>query len=104
MASDFMVTVHGERAKDWEAVFGTTTLPVRAPHPYPASVPGKGFTMVYDLDLDLVTPEQRERLVGHLATRFGLTEREVERDIERQGVPLLAEDCSVAVQNPQRWM
>ncbi len=104
MTSDFMVTVSGPRAADWEKVFGTTTVPVKSPNPHPASLPGKPFAMIYELDIEMITPEQRRRLVEHLASRFGLTEHEVERDIERQGVPLLAEDCSVAIHNPQRWM
>lgn len=66
-------------------------------------MPGKGRSLVYLLDLDLITPEQRQRLVEHISRKWGLPAAEVEADLDAYGVPILDEDCIVTIHNPQRW-
>ena len=103
MASDFHVTIHGARGKELRRVLGTDTFDVRSPVPVVANLPGKGEVPVYLLDLDSLTPDQFNALVAHLAGKFHLDPEEVRRDIHRDGVPILYEDCSVMVEHPQRW-
>lgn len=105
MAKDFTVTVTDPaRAAEWEAVLGTARLHVRSPIPSRANLPGKPGAEIYLLDLELLTPEQRQRLVAHLAERFGLPVEFVEKNLDVQGVPILAEHCVVAISNPQKWL
>lgn len=104
MPKDFQVTVSGARAADFMAVFGTATVCVRSPLPEVANLPGIGRALVYQLDLETIGEEERSRLVQHIAGRFGIPAGEVEREMDSHGVPILAEDCAVAVHNPLRWM
>jgi hypothetical protein len=92
--SDYQVTVYNpERAEMFEEVFGRTTVPVRSFLPTRANLPGKPNSLIYELDLTRVTPEERRRLVAHLAERFGLPVAEVQGLLDAQGVPILANDC-----------
>lgn len=106
MSRDFMVTVSrdSERAKDFEATLGTTTVPVLSPVPFRANLPGKPNELVFMLDLGELTDEQKEKLTRFLAARFELDYWEVARDLESHGVPILASDCSVAIYNPQKLL
>jgi hypothetical protein len=103
MALDFTVTVQGPRAADFEAVFGTATVHVRSPIPQLAELPGRGMQYVYLLDLALVTPEQRARLIAHIAARFELPADEVAAELDDHGVPILVSDATCHVSNPHRW-
>jgi hypothetical protein len=102
---DFWVTVHGERAADFERVFGTTTVAVRSPAQSLARLPGlEEPQAIFELDLEWVAEiGRREQLVRFLAGRFDYPASEVERDLDRVGMPVLARDCYVVVHHPQRW-
>ena len=95
MSRDFTVTVHAEdRRKDFETVFGSTTVPVLSPVPALAELPGFDEPqLVYELDLDRLMTEQRKRLVTHIAEKFGLCESEVEAGLDEEGMPILASGC-----------
>lgn len=104
MAEDFMVTItNPERAAEWQAVFGTTTVHVQSPIPFEASLPGRPRSLVYLLDLRLISDDQRRKLVEHLARKFGLAKSFVDAELDAHGVPLLAEDCVATVDHPQKW-
>ena len=104
MSKDFQVTVtNPERAAEWEKILGTATLPVKSPIPTPVLLPTVGKARIYELDLDLITDEQRQNLIVHIAQKFSLDPRDVEQGLEEHGVPLLADDCIVAVFNPNKW-
>jgi hypothetical protein len=51
-----------------------------------------------------LTPEQRERMIQHLASKFGLDEQEVKDELDRVGCPVLDEGITVTVFNPQKWI
>lgn len=104
MGKDFFVTVTGDRAAEWEQIFGTTTVNVRSPIPQWADLPGKGKSLIFLLDLELITPTQRQRLVEHISRKWNQPPAEVEAEIKARGVPILDEDCIVGVLNPQRWL
>ena len=105
MGKDFTVTVcEPERRAEFEAIFGTATVHVKSPFPVRANLPGRPDCLIYELDLELITREQRARLVAFLAEKFGISVEEVDALLEVHGVPILAEDCVVGVANPQRWV
>lgn len=105
MAKDFTVTVTNiHRTAEWTAIFDTSTLFVKSPIPYPASLPGHPKAYVYDLDLDHYDETQRQRLVDHIAAKFGIPAHQVAAELEKQGVPILADDCTPTIRGPQRWL
>jgi hypothetical protein len=104
MSQDFTVTVtNPARAADWQAILGRTTVAVTSPIPTRANLPGHPDALIYMLDLDELLQEEIDRLIAFIAQRFQIAEAEVAHDIRRQGFPILADDCYVAVANPQRW-
>jgi hypothetical protein len=100
---DFFVTIHGERGEEWKGIAGTNHFPVRSPIPSLGILPGKGEQRVYLLALDQVEPETLNRIVSHMSEKFGLTPEEARDEMEKAGIPILADECSVMVHNPQRW-
>jgi hypothetical protein len=101
---DFTATIHNpERAAEWQAILGTTTIYIRSPIPEFAQLPGHPNALIYYLDLDLLTEDQWTRLVIHLAYKFGLTAEDADAMLEKHGLPILANDCKVTIHNPQRW-
>lgn len=87
------------RAADWRAVLGTTTIPLRSPVTQRATFPGMDAEHeYYELDLRMLNIAQIDRLVAHLAKRFDVPPDEVRDGIfnDGHGVPVLAEDVSVA--------
>ena len=96
------VTVHEPtRAAEYQRIFGSATVPVKSFFPTLANLPGfKRPLEVYLLDLDKITTDQRGRLASHIAERFGLNSTEVNRDLDRHGVPIRAEHCSAASSDP----
>lgn len=104
MAKDFQVVITDpDRKREWEEVLGTDCVAVKSPIPQRANLPGKPNAKIYLLDLDLLTTDQRQRLIAHLASKFNLDRQFVADNLDAQGVPILAEHCHVAVNNPQRW-
>jgi hypothetical protein len=104
MGKDFMVKIHNdERAKEWLDVLGTTTIYVESPFPTRMYLPGHDDAEAYMLDLDLITAEQRERLIEHIATKFDIPIDEVQAELDTKGVPILADNCTLTVTNPQKW-
>ena len=105
MSKDFTATItNTERAKDFEKVFGTATVYIESFIPTLAELPGLGSRNVYKLDMKLITPEQRSRLIDNLSYRFMLEYDEVVRLLAEHGVPILAEDCIIEVAHPQKWI
>lgn len=102
--SDFTVTVGGSRGDEWERICGTRTFPVRSPIPVLADLPGKPSSRVFLLAIEDLDGEVREKIFAHLAQKFGLSPEEQMREINAQGIPILDEECSVMIRNPQRWI
>jgi hypothetical protein len=94
MGNGFTVTIMDpQRKAEWESIFGTATVRVKSPVPVLADLPGKPNSMIFELDLEAITPEQRGKLVAHLAGKFGISAVEVEANLDDHGVPILAEHC-----------
>lgn len=85
------------RAADWRKVYGGLAAPILSTMPLRASLPGIDSALVYMLDLDRIDDRARARLIDHLALKFGVPADEVGRDLEYEGVPILAEDVIVVV-------
>lgn len=105
MIKDFIATISekSERYANWLEVFGSTTAHIKTPYPTEVLLPG-GPALIYHLDLEVLSPEQRARLINNLARRFDLSEEEVAKDLDSIGCPIRMEDVMVTVYHPQRWM
>lgn len=84
-----------ERKMFWESVFGTDKVPIKSFFPTRADLPGYPDALVYMLDLRVITPEQRARLVEGLAKRFKLDPAWLDVEIDEQGVPILSDHVNV---------
>ena len=106
MSTDFTARIDGddERTAAWRAVFGDDTIPLRSPIPHMANLPGRGEELVYLLDIEALTVEQRGRLVQHIASRFDYPAEEVDATLDDHGCPILAEHVTVTIANPWRWL
>jgi len=105
MAKDFTVTVYGERGEEFEKLFGTRTVNVRSPFPVLANLGGNPVPeSVYMLDLELLTNEQRAKLVQHIAEKFSANPSDVSHFLDEEGLPIKASDTVVTVTNPQKWL
>lgn len=104
MGQDFTVTITDpKQAAEFERIFGTTTVHVKSPFPELSELTGKPAVPAYMLDLSLITDEQRHALIRHIADKFCIPLGEVAVTLDMHGVPILAEDCMVTVEHPQRW-
>lgn len=102
--SDFKVTVYEEeRKKEFEKVFGSNTVNVKSPIPNRITIPSGETKLAYFLDFESITKEQQEKLVEHISVKFNQQKEFVEKNIESMGVPILKEQCSLCIENPQRW-
>ena len=62
------------RAANLLHIFGRLTdIPISSPFPIRVHVPDHQNALAYLLDVSLITPEERLRLVNHLAKYFSLT-------------------------------
>jgi hypothetical protein len=105
MPKDFIAHIKNpERAAEWQAVFGSEQVYVTSPFPEMGDLPGLGRVQIYKLDLALLTPDQRRRLVEHIAGKFGLDPELVDRDLNQVGCPVLARDVTLVVHHAQRWL
>lgn len=103
MSTDFRVIVMGERAVDFEAVFGSATVCVQSPTAQLADIEGE-MKRVYLLDLDTLTDEQKDRLVQHLARKSGCSESIVSAGLEAVGLPIVAEETILTIEKLLRWL
>ncbi len=103
MPHDFFVTIHGERGAEWERACGTRQFPIETPTPNFANLPGKPRSRVFMLALNQIDPPVMEKIVAHLAGKFKLTPEEAAVEIAGHGIPILEDDCSVLILNPQKW-
>lgn len=94
-----------ERAAKWKQIFGTDEVPITCPFPLSiGDFPGVGRKPYYLMDLKAITPEQKEHLVASIAQGFGLSLEEVRRDIDRIGVPILADNIVTSCRDQGLFM
>ena len=89
------------RAADWQAVFGTLTVPIESPEPHWGHLPGYDQPeRVFMLAWWLLPADQIARLTRHISQKFSLSEPEVTAQLARHGVPILAHNVTVAIPPP----
>lgn len=93
-----------ERLAFWQEVFGGDTIPIKSFIPSAANLPGNPGALAYELDLRAITAEQREKLIAGLANKFNLPVEEVAAGLDVYGVPVLAEDVTVATTDRALFM
>jgi len=104
MGKDFTVTITDpQRAEEFKRIFGTTTVHVTSPFPERVNLRGTPHSLVYMLDLELITDGQRHALIQHIADKFQLPPDQVAATLDQHGVPILAENCVVSIEHPQKW-
>lgn len=91
------VTVTGERAEEFREIFGTTTVPVVSPFSEIAELGDTGEHECFMLDLERISHEQYDRLVAHIARKFGTDEAAVAASLRERGLPIKAEDCLMSI-------
>lgn len=105
MSADFRVQVTDPtRRALWQQWIGTDTVCVRTPIAVDVHIEGKGPARAYILDEQQLTPAQRLALCEGVADRFGAEAWEVDQEMRSQGIVILADECSVMVLNPHRWL
>lgn len=85
-----------ERKAFWESVFDTDRVPIKSFIPTRADLPGHPDALIYELDLQAITPEQRKCLIQGLAERFNLAPEYVARSLECQGVPIWSDHVIIS--------
>ena len=98
------VIIHGERGDRWLQLLGTRTFPVTTWEPFLADLPGLPNAKVYMLNVELIPREMLLTMADEIAQRFGAIGDEVLAEIEANGLPILAADCTVVLNDPQRWV
>ena len=105
MGKDFEVTIYDEeRKKDFIKVFGTNTVKIKSPVPTWIIKPNGEKAEAYFLDLDLITKKEREKCIKHISEKFNQSIDFVRENLDKMGVPILRESCSLIIKNPQRWI
>ena len=103
MSKDFLVVItNPERAEAFRQIVGSDVVFVQSPVPELADLPGLGERKVFKLDLDMYTQKEKEKLAEHIAAKFHLNIEFVKTNLTYAGVPILDEDCTVILKNPQR--
>lgn len=107
--TDFYLQLDEERAREWEPILGTRSLPIHwgefeADLQGAGDMQGAGVQEVVLLDLECLDEPQRERLYAHLAEKSGCSIDSIRADIERDGLPIRTEGASLVIKNPQRWI
>lgn len=104
MGADFKVKVlDEERAAEFKAMFGTAEVCVKSPVPTMVEIDGEQ-KLAYMLDIEMLTSEQMDRMVAHIARKFELPEEYVMQNIVRAGLPVLSNNSLVTIENPMRWV
>jgi len=105
LGKDFEVIISDEeRKKDFIKVFGTNIIKVKSPVPTGILKPNGEKASAYFLDLDLITKKEREKLIKHLSEKFNQSIDFVRENLDKMGLPILQESCSLIIKNPQRWI
>lgn len=86
------------RYATWREILGSDDVPLKKPsavrcdlgHPVAETVD------CYELDLAVMTEEQKGRLVDWCAAKFGASAAEIRAEIERSGYPIREADVMVA--------
>ena len=85
-----------KRLATWSKIFNGDTIPIKSIFPQIVNLPGHPNALIYFLDLEAITDEQRKQLTLSISDKFNLPVPIIEDDIDEAGVPILAEDVTVS--------
>lgn len=107
---DFWCSINknSPRYANWVRVFDDPQhVPITSPIAERVRLP-IGVHRVLFLKLDLLSEDERHRLVRHLSERFDVSPEEVEAELTdrdaNKAVPILDEDVSILVLHPEKWI
>jgi hypothetical protein len=105
MPADFkgFLNEQTERGKGLVAIFGKPEVFLKSFIPERVSWNGE-VKNAYMIDLAMYPAEVIDRLANHLSQRFNIPVAEVKKDLPRIGCPLLTDDVSIMIENPQRFI
>ncbi len=84
------------RAAEWLIVHRSLTVRIESPIPEPMWAGGDEVVWVVRMDVTVLSAGERERLIQHVARKFGLAEADVASDIAGEhGCPLRLEGLLV---------
>jgi len=107
MAKDFTVTISesSPRVADFIKCFGRRELHIKSFIPQLMELPDFDEPQpCYLLDLEFVSEEELNRLAIHLSEKFNANLETVIGVLRNSEMPILATDCVVSVENPQKWI
>lgn len=88
------------RAKIWENCLGKAEFPLKHPLPGIINVNLKDqdpYVMrVYMGDPDRLTDDQKEKLIEHIQTTFGVPRDQIVSDWSKEGIPIKAENLTIS--------
>ena len=96
-----MLVVNDGRAEAFAKIFGRNRVPIEGPGLENARLPRVGTQSVYKIDLQVLTPTQREGLAEYLSALWDMPMERVREEIEARGVPIRAEGTTLIELNPE---
>lgn len=104
MAKDFKATIQDPRRRNlWIEALNRDWVCIQSPIPTLTNLPGHPAASVYLVDLDLLTPEEKNSITQSLARKFNMNPQAVNRLIEKNGIPILTDNCTITIENAQAW-
>jgi hypothetical protein len=106
---DFWCSIHesSPRYAAWAKVFDDPKhVPITTPIAERVQLP-IGIRQVLFVKVTLLSDDERQRMVQHLAERFSVAPEDVVAELERdpdRAVPILGDDVSITVLHPQKWL
>ncbi|TXH50443.1 MAG: hypothetical protein E6Q97_20435 [Desulfurellales bacterium] len=94
MSTTGILAETSSRYAAWREIFGSNEAPLKsfAARWYKTQ---KGVMYMYELDLEALSTEQRQRLEAHLCRKFKIGVDDVRENLRRVGMPILADDVVV---------
>lgn len=84
------------RYRDWYGILNDDRVPLLSPFSTHAQLGEEKDVEVYGLDWQNLDGEQSDRLLNFIAHKFGVTQEEVAKDLDRDGLfPIRAADVTV---------
>jgi hypothetical protein len=85
------------RYEQWRRILGSDDIPLAGLRSHFANLGDETGVEFYPLDVNRLTPEQRERLVRFLSARHNAPRRSVEEQLDTVGFPVRSADVVVAI-------
>jgi hypothetical protein len=107
MGKDFTITINASspRSLDFIEVFGRREVHIKSFLPQLMKLPDFDEPQLcYLLDLELLSEEELTRLAIYISEKFNAKLDAVVAALRVTEMPILAADCIVSVENPQRWI